>query len=136
LIGLGWTGLALVVVDRYLQYVDRQDAGYHVAVIEREQRRARQKLLEEWRDSPALFVCTARQEYKGMGGTHGLKNVRLGDRIDILQERVGPGGHYNLCRLRRARPGEDGADVSVGWYPIAFLEKEMPKSKLRRWIGW
>lgn len=125
LIGLGWTGLVLVVVDRYLQYRDRQNASNMVGMIQEEQRLKRHQLLEESKDKPVLFECVVREAYK-MGGTHGLEGVAVGDVVEVLEEAVGPSKYYNLCRFKK-----DGELVSVGWYPISFLEKK----KRRWWFG-
>lgn len=111
--------MGLVVFDRVLQHFDRQDAGVAVAQIEDEQRRKRMELFEAYRDEPSVFRCVVRQEYK-MGGSHGLKGVKVDDILDVLEEGVGPGKYYNMCR--RTDP-ETGNALSVGWYPIAFLEK-------------
>jgi len=125
--------LALVVGDRYLQYADRREAGNMVAYIDHEQRLKRLQLREEHKDKPALFDCIVRKEYK-MGGTHGLKGAKLDDVLEVLEERVGPNGHYNLCRRRDADTGEV---LSVGWYPIAYLEKVDSRSKANSGsFGW
>lgn len=118
LIYLGWTGIALLVIDRYLQYAEHQEAQQMMDVISDETKQKRMQLLEEWRDKPTKFKCKVHEEYK-MGGSHGLEGVFKNDTIEVLQEAVGPGGYYNLCRTRE----QDGTVKSVGWYPIGYLTK-------------
>ena len=130
LIALGWTGLAVFALDRYLQYTDRQDAMNMVGMLSEESRQKRQVLLEEWKDKPTLYKCIVKESYK-MGGSHGLKDVQVNDIVEVLQEGVGPGESYHLCRTR----DEEGSVKSIGWYPIAFMEKPKATSvwdRLRR----
>ena len=49
--------------------------------------------------------------------------VEVGDVVDILEEQIGAGGTYNLCRLVRQEEGKKEVVVSVGWYPMSCLEK-------------
>jgi len=94
-----------------------------VGVLSEETRQKRQALLEEGKDKPALYNCVVKESYK-MGGSHGLEDVKVNDIVEILQEGVGPGGSYHLCRTR----DQEGNVVSIGWYPIGFMEKEKPSS--------
>ena len=147
LIGIGSAGLALLVFDRYLQYTDRQDASNMVQFIKEEQRVKRKQLFEQYKDAPTKFYCVVRERYQ-MGGTHGLKGngdwmepgenktksseegVHVGDILEVLEEGVGPDGHYNMCRKRDE---SSGRVVSVGWYPIAYMEKHPGKRWWRFW---
>lgn len=79
----------------------------------------RRQLFQEWKDSKTLFRCKIHEEYKAMGGSHGLQGVRRDDVVEVLQEGVGPGGYYNLCRTRT----KGGAIDSIGWYPISYMQK-------------
>lgn len=124
--GLGGAGIILLVIDRTLQYFDSQDARQAIASIQEEQAEKQRALFEEYKNSPSLFECTVKVAYK-MGGTHGLKNVKEGQVVQVLQEGVGPQGHYNLCR----KVDEQGNQLAVGWYPISFMEK-----KRKWWQRW
>ena len=65
----------------------------------------------------ALFTCTVARVPSGVGfdGPVALQGVKVGDVVDVLQENVGPGGGYTLCR---------SAKKDIGWYPTWFLQKE------------
>lgn len=123
--GMGGAGIALLVVDRVLQYLDRREATHMMAYMKEEQAQKQHQLMDEYKDAPALFECTIKVVYR-MGGTHGLKDAREGEVVQVLKEGVGPQGHYNLCR----RIDEAGNVVAVGWYPIGFMEKR------RKWWQW
>ena len=126
LMGLGGAGIALLVIDRTLQYFDRQEAKQIMASIQEEQAQKQIALFDKHKNTPSLFECTVKIAYK-MGGTHGLKDVKEGQVVQVLEQAVGPQGHYNLCRT----VDEQGNPVSIGWYPISYLEK-----KKRWWQLW
>ena len=118
LIYVGWMGLALLVLDRYLQHAERLEANEMIAAIVDETKQKRLQLYEEWGDKPLKFRCKLHEDYS-MGGSHGLEGVEKNDVLEVLQEGVGPGGYYHLCRTT----DKDGTIKSVGWYPISYLTK-------------
>jgi hypothetical protein len=118
--------LALLIVDRTLQYYDRQDAARLLAMTKNEQAEQQRALYEEYKDKPMLKECTVKVAYK-MGGTHGLPNVTQGQVLQVLQEGIGPQGHYAMCRTL----DEQGNPLAIGWYPMSFLEP-IKKSWWRR----
>lgn len=151
LIGIGWIMLGLIAVDRLLQYWDRQSADDTVLLVQEETAQKRQEIFAKYWDAPSLYRAQVRVEYAAMGGSHGLKDVRLNDVIEVLEEYVGPGNYYHLCRTR----GNTGDNVStcdegkpkinmtkkedpthttqeaikyIGWYPASFL-KRIPDEK-------
>ena len=129
MIGLGWTGLAILAADQYLQYEQGQmDAASHdmIQAIATEAARRRLALQAEWKDAPALYRVRVTRQYKSMGGSHGLAGLHVGDGLDVLQEHVGVGNDrkYYLCRKI------DGGEI--GWYPMGFVERIEGTS---RW-GW
>jgi len=146
LLTIGWSGLALLTVDRYLQW--QQRARRHEAVamaktMEEEIQRDRFRLHQKYKDTPALFHCVIRREYKSMSGSHGLRGVQVGDIVEILDEGVGPDRAYNLCRHTRASRKEEGSssssgssstdkEIQIGWFPIPFMEK-VPPPKQSLW---
>ena len=125
----GWTGLGLLTIDRVLQYMDRADADQIVDMIHRENDQKRQELLGRYWDAPTLYKSTVKMEYK-MGGSHGLKGVKENDIVEVLQEEVGPGNYYNLCRT----VDEKGDVQSIGWYPVSYLEQVPEKTKKKGWL--
>ena len=88
----------------------------------------------------ALFSCIIMRIPKLFDGNKSLMNVHVGDKVDILEENVGPDGMYHFCRLKREceggigrkdndgddKNGEDANDhyYNFGWFPISCLKRE------------
>ena len=70
LLFFGYTGLSVLVLDRYLQYQQKRDANNMVQSIAEDAARRKLKLQLEWRDKPALYKAKIINEYKQMGGSH------------------------------------------------------------------
>jgi adenosine/AMP kinase len=140
LIGFGWTLFGVLLLDRYLQYSEGMNVESVVGIVEEEARQKRFELLEKHRNDPTLFKCAVRKIYK-MGGSHSLMHVELNDVIEVLQEGVGPDQVYNLCRkMNTLDTGVNGQQqqqqvLSIGWYPIQYLEK-VREPKKSRWAFW
>ena len=120
-IGLGGCLLGVLLVDRCLH-----EYQMHQRL---ESRRLLQADANAYHDNPeerqrwmtqtnVLFRCVVRQ-LPGLDGTKCLTHVRVGDVVEVLEEQVGPGQVYHLCR----RKGEDGQPISVGWFPTFCLER-------------
>lgn len=133
LLVVGWTGLAVWVLDQYLQYQQRLDAAEAVEAMADDAKRQKLALRQKWHNQPALFHCTIRRAHKNMGGSYGLKNVRVGDVVEVLEEGVGPDRHYNLCRIHKNNSDNDGATEQIGWFPISYMEKLEPAPKPSWW---
>jgi len=157
---VGFTILSLVGIDQFLQskqrknrqdVVDQLRLAVHVDTLEEKNnetvngwsgggaRSASSSLLGE---KVALFSCVVRRIPKLFDGNKSLMNVHIGDKVDILEENVGPDRMYHLCRLKRECEGgighadnddedkhknsadEDNHYFNVGWFPISCLEKE------------
>ena len=83
--------------------------------------------LEEESSKPSLFQCRVMAVPKYFDGTKSLMGVEVGDIVDVLEEQVGPGGTYNLCRLvGQEKDKQQESVISVGWYPMSCLEKIKP----------
>lgn len=122
LLFIGWSGVALMVLDQYLQYQMLQpDKEEMMEEIVYSAQLQRQRLYEEYKDHPALFRCRVMNADARMGGSHGLRHVQLGDVVEILVPGVGPDGAYHMCRLRRP----DAPD-ELGWFPIKNLQVVKP----------
>jgi hypothetical protein len=65
-----------------------------------------------------LFYCVIRRA-QGWNVTHCLTGAKVGDVVEVLQERTGPKGEYNLCRL----PARNGMDDTIGLFPIRWLQR-------------
>lgn len=125
-------GLALLVVDRGLQYWDAKNVHSMMGIVQDEQRQTQLQLLQHYESAPVLFECRVQKQYKNLGGSHGLQNVQLNQVLQVLEEQVGPDKYYNMCRI----VDDQGQTKAVGWYPMSYLEKIQPKSKMQRVVSW
>jgi hypothetical protein len=122
LLTIGWTAFGLVVVDRGLQYLDSSNVEQVIDMVEDETKQKRQELLAKFWDAPTLYRSTVKIGFK-LEGSHGLKYVEVEDVVDVIEEEVGPGNYYNLCRTK-----DPNGDVkSIGWYPVSYLQKIEPE---------
>jgi hypothetical protein len=131
LILIGWFLLGLLTSDRILQYMDRQEAKATVAKLQKEEEEERRLFFESHKDLPTLHVTRVKFEYK-MSGTRGLKGVSLNEHLEVVDEGVGPNGTYATCRRRN----DAGEIVSIGWYPLSFMEKiESKTARPKKFLG-
>lgn len=130
LIGIGWIGLAVIAIDRYLQYEQHAESMALLQSLADETAQRRLALQAEWSGATPLYQVTVVREYKGMGGSHGLRGLQVGDVLDVLKENEGVGNdmNYYLCR----RNGVEDGGHEIGWYPMGFVEK-IPQH--RRWFS-
>jgi hypothetical protein len=119
LIGLGWALLGLVVVDQALQYKQEQEATEHRRLLHLMQKEANEENETQWDTSlPSLFQCKISHTEVSLDGTKMLRNIGVGDVVEVLEPDIGPNQAYHLCRNPASnRPG------SVGWYPVKFMER-------------
>jgi hypothetical protein len=151
LITFGWLLLGVFALDQYLQYYYEQETQRLLTQLKNEEVEQRRRLLEEWKDAPALYETMVHMKYKGMGGTKGLRGVAVQDRLEVLQDNVGPGKTYSLCRKRITTPTPpaqnssssssssssgsgsgsgssssseaDNNNIAIGWFPTSFMTK-------------
>jgi hypothetical protein len=138
LIGLGWFGVVLVTIDRILQYQQRtkiEISADMIQAIAEDASRRRTALYEASKDKPALYRCTIVREYKSMGGSHGLRDAKVGDVVEVLEENVGIGNekNYHLCRKKEEDSAVQGGTEQIGWYPIGFMERIKTDKTEKRW---
>ena len=119
LIGLGWALLGLVAVDQALQYKQEQEAHEHRRMLYQMQAAANEENEAQWDATlPSLYKCKVSRTEVSLDGTKMLRNVGLGDVVEVLEAGIGPNQAYHLCRNPASdRPG------SVGWYPAKYLER-------------
>jgi hypothetical protein len=123
LLTIGWSGVALLLVDQYLQYQmqDQQlDKEEMLEELVYNAQLQRQRLQEEYKNHKCLYKCIITNADAHMGGSHGLRNVQTGDVVEVLEERVGLGNVYHMCRWRRSK---DAGGDEIGWFPIRYLER-------------
>jgi hypothetical protein len=128
LIGFGWTLFAVLLVDRYLQYTEGMSVEGAIGMVEETARQKRLEILELHRNDPTIFQCIVRKVYK-MEGSHSLMHVDQDDIVEVLEEGIGPDNLYNLCRKMQTTPDGEQQVVSIGWYPVQYLEKVAPPKK-------
>jgi len=161
---IGFTILTLVGIDQFLQskhrkhrqdVTDQLRLAVHVDALEEKKNGADNEWIGGARaasssslgEKLALFSCVVRRIPKLFDGNKSLMNVHIGDKVDILEENVGPDGMYHFCRLKRECEGGIGHDINddhddhdgdsdntnyednnhyfnFGWFPISCLEKE------------
>jgi hypothetical protein len=119
LIGLGWALLGLVTVDQLLQYKQEREAEERRRLLYLMQEEANEENEAEWDSSlPILFECKIVHTEAMLDGTKMLRNIGVGDVVEVLEAGIGPNKAYHLCRNPSSdRPG------STGWYPIEFMER-------------
>jgi hypothetical protein len=119
LIGLGWALLGLVAVDQLLQYKHEREADERRRLVFNMQEEANEENEVQWDNSlPTLFQCKISHVEQMLDGTKMLRNIGVGDVVEVLEADIGPNKAYHLCRNPSSdRPG------STGWYPIQFLER-------------
>lgn len=137
---LGYSGLSIWLIDRYLQYdqaYTKREAEQMIKTIQEETAMKRRELFQQNYSRPTLYQCSVIEEYKNMGGYYGLQNIQLYDVVDIIEENVGPDEYYHLCRTyeeyittnddRNTTNGEKPPTTiiikSIGWYPKKFLKR-------------
>jgi hypothetical protein len=129
LIGFSWTLFAVLLVDRYLQYTEGMSVEGAIGMVEETARQKRLEILELHRNDPTIFQCIVRKVYK-MEGSHSLMHVDQDDIVQVLEEGIGPDNLYNLCRKMQTTPDGEQQVVSIGWYPVQYLEKVAPPKKV------
>jgi hypothetical protein len=135
LIGFGWTLFGVLLVDRYLQYTEGMSVEGAIGMVEETARQKRFEILELHRNDPTIFHCIVRKVYT-MQGSHSLMHVDRDDTVDVLEEGIGPDNLYNLCRKMQTTPDGEQQVVSIGWYPVQYLEKVVvPPNKQAWWFS-
>lgn len=128
---IGTAIIAVVGVDYVLQEqqeVSRIDIMHSLKTAIR-QDEAEQSRMDEGNDKNngdqeiELFDCIVKRIPKYFDGSKSLMGVAVGDKVSVLEERVGPDKMYHLCRLEKKAVEVDKTVSSIGWFPISCLEK-------------
>mmetsp|Transcript_24829 Transcript_24829/g.44659 ORF Transcript_24829/g.44659 Transcript_24829/m.44659 type:complete len:231 (+) Transcript_24829:126-818(+) len=136
-IALGSIILALVGIDYVLQVRNDQDREDAYRQLERNVRRDEattrkedKKMLDEGVAANFKFKCIIRKAPENFDGHKCLKNVKVGDIVNVIEEGVGPDGQYNMCAIERGAVKHKGNDssedvqrFSIGWFPCSCLQK-------------
>ena len=121
LIKVGWALLGLVAVDQLLQYRQEQEAQEHMLMLRSMQHEADEYNEAKWNTAlPTLFRCKITHTEHSLDGTKVLKNIKVGDVVEVMEAEVGPNKAYNLCR---SVPASNLEKKSIGWYPSEFMER-------------
>jgi magnesium-transporting ATPase (P-type) len=123
-IGLGWALLGLVVVDQALQYKQEWEANDHRNMLRTMQLEADAENRVEWDMTlPTLFKCKITHTEHSLDGTKMLRNIRVGDVVEVMQAETGPNQAYHLCRVAMGTDSMPSMVEWVGWYPIDYLQE-------------
>lgn len=135
---LGSIILGLAGIDYVLQVRNDNQRSDMYNQLEHEVRRDEattreedEKMLNEGVAAKSKFQCVIRRVPQNFDGHKCLKNVKLGDVVNVIEEGVGPGGQYNLCSVERDAPKKKAGDdssgneqrKSIGWFPCSCLQK-------------
>ena len=120
-IGLGWSLLGLVALDQLLQYRQAADLEERRKMLGLMQQQANEENHPSWdANLPPLYRCKITHVEHSLDGTKILKNVKIGDVVEVLEANIGPGKSYHLCRHENLSNAEK---VSIGWSPIESMEE-------------
>jgi hypothetical protein len=109
----------LAALDQMLQFRQAQESKEHSRMLTAMQHEANETNQTQWDTSlPSLFECKILRVEVSLDGTKMLKNIKVGDVVDVIDEGIGPNKAYHLCRLNASNRRKQ----SIGWYPIEFLE--------------
>ena len=127
LIFAGWALLGVVAIDRSLQYFQDQERAEQYATLLDMQRQADFEQAADWpEDLPVLREYQIGRVEASLDGVKMLRNIEIGDTVEILQEGVGPNLAYHLCRVKgssKTTPTPKTGNGSMGWYPIQYLKE-------------
>lgn len=123
-IRLGWSLLALLLIDQGLQHQQKKARKEFLNDLQNYKDPSQQAQVQEWIEKKPLYTCIVRR-VPDMDGYKSLHNVKVGDEVEVLEDKAGPDEIYCVCRTKY----ENGA-VSVGWFPTVDLE---PAKKARPW---
>jgi hypothetical protein len=113
--------LGLVAIDQALQYSQDQERAEYVATLVDMQRLADHEQAADWpQDLPVLREYQIGRLEASLDGVKMLRNIQIGDTVEILQEGVGPNRAYHLCRVKGSSKNPRS---SMGWYPIQYLKE-------------
>jgi hypothetical protein len=118
---VGGALLTAVAIDRLLVYRQDQDRDQFMDQLRNETRSPDDlQEMENWYNMPSLFDCVVRKMPLNLDGYKCLAGAEVGDVVQVLEEKVGPDGMYNLCR----KVNNKGIATSAGWFPTMYLEKK------------
>ena len=128
-IAIGSLIIAVVGVDYMLQL--RNDQHRQDTVKQLEMEVHRDAILSRKEDQELItkglepkFKCVIRAVPDQFDGHKVLRNCKVGDVVDVIEEGVGPDRMYNLCSITRRTPNTDNEQgVSIGWFPTSCLQK-------------
>jgi hypothetical protein len=125
LIGFGWALLGVVAIDQSLQYYQDQQRAEYVATLTEMQRQADREQAADWpQDLPVLWEYQIGRVEASLDGVKMLRNIQMGETVEILQEGVGPNRAYHLCRVKGSNSSSSkSSGSSMGWYPIQYLKE-------------
>lgn len=117
-IWLGWSILALIGIDQGLQYQQSKARKAFLRDVQAYQDPPDDADHFEWMTKETLYKRRIQRVPEIMDGYKTLHNVKVGDVVEVVQDKAGPDDVYSVCRME----GENG-EISVGWFPTVDLEE-------------
>lgn len=92
------------------------------------------------KEKATLYKCQIMKTPKYFDGTRSLKNVKVNDVVEVVQEFVGPDSNYHLCKIEKKGKKEETSSkptsikakntiienmesrYEYGWFPITCLK--------------
>jgi len=115
-ITLGWAMLGVLAIDQALQYKHSLEAQERLDILQAMQEEADQENqhdMSSYNNAPTLFQCQVMHTEPSLDGSKMLRNVHVGDKVEVVEAEVGPNQMYHLCRTSKG----------FGWYPVPFLKR-------------
>ena len=127
-IWLGWSILALLGIDQGLQHQQSKSRKEFLKDVLDYRDPPDDADKYEWMTKPTLYTRVVGR-VPDMDGYKCLHNVKVGDVVQVVEEKAGPEDEYCVCRFE----AENG-EISVGWFTAVDLE-EVPEEakKLKPW---
>ena len=121
---VGFSILGFLAIEKIIelqQTNDRKKFMQSMKTVLRHERMALDEENDEGKEidgsKKALFKCTIRRIPKNFDGSMALKGTKVGEVVEVLEERVGPDGMYH-----KVRHENKNGSKAIGWFPISCLE--------------
>lgn len=117
--------VAVVVVEQTLQYLQQQEQqSLRRQLEEVEKIEIPNHPRKIWAIQEPRYEARVTQVDKSMNGDLIMKDVLVGDVVEIVKENASAQADYVVCRKKN----ENGEIVASGWYPAQWIQR-LPKQE-------
>ena len=123
---IGGSVLAILAIDQVLQMQqerERKITMEQIKSIARYEEKVAAHEVKSQVKQKVLFKCIIRRVPKYFDGSMVLKGGKVGEVVEVLEERVGPDGMYHKVRCAEKKDGTVDSSRDIGWFPISCLER-------------